>query len=437
MQAFVPSITFKLLGVAALCLLFLLPLALVSGLVSEREARLVEAEDGIARSQGRAQLLVPPVIAWTVREVVQGDQGAYEVNAARQLAPLDADFSATLGIERRERGIFEIPVYTARVRVHGAFELAAEDRASLAVASSAPRLVLPLADLRGVREVPKLVLAGRPVELGSLGGGMFGIESLGAVLPREVLESGRVEFTLDLVLSGTRALSAWPIAATTQVAIAGAWPDPSFAGAFLPREREVADSGFSARWTVLAVNRDLPLRWAGDGAGVDALEAARFSVELYEPLGLYRLNERSLKYGLLFVALTFGVFLLAELTGKVRVHPVQYLLVGAALAVFYIVLLALSEHLGFAPAYVLAAAALTAIIGAWGTVALGSRARGLGLGAWLAVLYGFLFMMVRSEDNALLIGAFGLLAMVAASLYLTRRIDWYALPAAPRPAVSG
>jgi inner membrane protein len=438
MSALMQSTTLKLVGIAALCLLFAIPLGLVGDLVRERAERLTDAEDGIARSQGRAQVLSPPVLAWQQRRSVLRDKETVEVVDAHGLAPARTAIAATLGVERRQRGIFEIPVYTAQATLRGHFEVPAEDRARAALAGGVERLrlVLPVADLRGVRSVSPLRIGGREFALRSLGAAAFGLEGLAVDLPPDLLAGERIGFELVIALSGTRELSAWPLADDTEVDVDGAWAAPSFSGAFLPREREVADSGFSARWRVLAVNRDLPLRWIGDGPAPMALEAARFGVELYEPLGVYRLNERSLKYGLLFVALTFGVFLLAELTGRLRVHPVQYLLVGLALAVFYVLLLALSEHLGFRAAYAIAALALTVILGAWGSAALGSRRRGLALGAWLAALYGFLFLMVRSEDFALLIGALGLLAMVAASLWLTRRIDWYQPRSAPPPAPS-
>lgn len=436
MTAFVQSTTLKLLGIALLCLLFTIPLALVGDLVRERATRLAEAEDGIARSQGRAQVLVPPLLEWRQRRIVQREKEAVEVIDLHGLAPARTAIDAELGVERRARGIFGVPVYTADLVLRGEFEMPVEDRARAAGPGGVerPRLVLPVADLRGVRSVPRVRIDGRAFPLRSLGAPALGIEALGVDLPPELLARERIAFELEFSLSGTRELVVWPLADVTEVAVRGAWPSPSFAGAFLPRRREVGPEGFSADWTVLAVNRDLPQRWVGDGPLAGALESARFGVELYESLGVYRLNERSLKYGLLFVALTFGVFLLAELTGRLRVHPVQYLLVGLALAVFYVLLLALSEHLGFAPAYALAALALTVILGAWGSAALGSRRRGVALGAWFAALYGFLFLMVRSEDYALLIGALGLLAMVAASLWLTRRIDWYVPRAAPPPA---
>jgi inner membrane protein len=436
MAVLVQSTTLKLVGIAVLALLFVIPLALVDGLVRERQGRQLEAEAGIARSQGRAQVLSPPLLEWRVRRVVQGEKGPVESIERHALAPALAELDSTIGVERRRRGIFEVPVYTATISLRGSFHPLAEDLPGNGILEGL-RLVLPIADLRGVRAIPRVRVAGRELELTSLGGRVFDGEGLAAALPAEQLAPGALPFEIEIVLSGTREISVWPLAGETRVRLAGAWPAPSFGGAFLPLERSVDAQGFEARWNVLAVNRDLPRRWIGDGPDGSALEAARFGVELYEPVGVYRLNERSLKYGLLFVALTFGVFFLAEVTGSVRVHPVQYLLVGAALAVFYLVLLALSEHLGFGPAYALAAAALTMIVGGYGASAFGSRPRGLGVAAWLATLYGFLFLMVRSEDYALLTGALGLLGMLAASLYLTRHIDWYAPRNPPPPLPTG
>ncbi len=435
MAILVQSTTLKLLGIAVLALLFVIPLALVDGLVDERQGRLLEAEAGIARSQGRAQVLSPPLLEWRVRRLVQGKKGPVEALVQHALAPALAQIDATVGVERRRRGIFEVPVYTATISLRGSFQPVADDLPGTGTVEDL-RLVLPVADLRGVRAVTRVRLAGRELQLRSLGGRVFGSEGLASVVPVELLVPGGMPFEIEIALSGTREISVWPLAEETRVRLAGSWSAPSFGGAFLPLERSVDADGFEAHWNVLAVNRDLPRRWSGSGPDESALEAARFGVELYEPVGVYRLNERSLKYGLLFVALTFGVFFLAEVTGQVRVHPVQYLLVGAALAVFYLVLLALSEHLGFGLAYALAAATLTAMVGSYGASAFGSRRRGLGVAAWLATLYGFLFLMVRSEDYALLTGAMALLGMLAASLYLTRRIDWYA-PRNPPPPLAG
>lgn len=248
----------------------------------------------------------------------------------------------------------------------------------------------------------------------------------------------RLDFALPVVVSGTRELWFRPLARTTAVEVEAGWASPSFAGAFLPVEREVRADGFRARWSVLGVNRRIPAAWSDVEADGIPFETTRFGVVLHDPVGVYRLVERSLEYGLLLVGLTFGLSFLVEVLSGRRVHPVQYALVGAALVVFYLVLLALAEHVGFGLAWLASAVALVAINAGYAAGALGDRRRGLLVGAWLAILYGFLWVMVTSEDHALLIGAFGVLAMLAATMALTRRVDWYRIDArAPTQSASG
>src|SRR5678815_1024916 len=210
------------------------------------------------------------------------------------------------------------------------------------------------------------------------------------------------------------------------------WPDPSFDGAFLPAERKVGAGGFDARWQVLDLNRSYGQHWQQDDRQHVDIASAAFGVTLYQPASVYQQNERAGKYGILFIALTFVSFFLFEILRKLRVHPVQYLLVGLALSTFYIVLLALSEQIGFAFAYLAAAIAVVVLVGGYAASVLRARRAGLTLGATLAIVYGLLYGLVVSEEYSLLMGAIALLAVVAVLMYLTRKVDWYAYAAVAR-----
>jgi inner membrane protein len=426
-----PSTTFKLVGVAMLALAMGIPLLFIAALVGERQGRLASAEAAIAEAQGRAQVLSPPLIAW--EEFGRVDAGERVRRVTHHLAPRDAQVRAAVRVEERRRGIFRVPVYRVEVAIAGSF---APDPRLVEQARPIPgsmRLEWPVEDLRGVRAIGPVSLGGTSVEPEAAAAPILGGEGLVVPIPDLEALPGNLPYRLVLDVSGTRELWFRPLARTTEVHLEGGWTAPSFAGAFLPVEREVGADGFRARWSVLGVNRRIPGHWSEREVGSIPFDGARFGVVLHEPLTVYRLVERSLKYGLLFVGLTFGLSFVVEVLSGRRVHPLQYLLVGAALVVFFLLLLALSEHIGFGRAWLASAAALVGIVGGYAAGALGGRLVGAMVAGWLALLYGFLWVMVTSEDHALLIGALGVVAMLAATMALTRRIDWYRIDARPRP----
>lgn len=430
-----PSTTLKLVGIALLALALSVPLLFVGALVGERQGRLASAEAAIAEAQGRAQVLSPPILAWDELERVVADGSVRRVT--HHLAPRDAELRAVLRVEERRRGIFRVPVYRVELAIAGGF---APDPLRAADARPIPgsiRLAWPIGDLRGVRAIGPVTIGSGEFEPESAALPIAGGEGLVVPIPDLGTLPAQLPYRLALDVSGTRELWFLPLARTTEVQVEGAWPSPSFAGAFLPVERDVGADGFRARWSVLGVNRRIPSDWTEHEAGTIRFDAARFGVVLNDPLSVYRLVERSLKYGLVFVGLTFGLAFVVEVLSGRRVHPVQYLLVGSALVVFYLLLLALSEHIGFGPAWVVSASTLIGIVGGYVAGVFGARRAGAWVAGWLALLYGFLWVMVTSEDHALLIGALGVVAMLAATMALTRRIDWYRIDARQRPDKAG
>jgi len=431
------SVTFKVLGIGVLALLMLIPLAQVNGLIGEREGRAREATRQIAERWGGQQQIAGPVLVVPVRYQQQQGKDLVTVETHTYLLPDHLIVNATLTPDVRRYGLYETAVYTAELKVEGRFSAA--DIAALAAPGYEPQwpraeLRVPVADVRGIRRVSTLRLGDHELSFGPDAGGVAGIAAISAPLATDLSTSAApLAFAFDMTLAGSERLAALPLARQTELNVSGAWPDPGFDGAFLPAAHRIDNGSFTASWQVLDLNRRIAQRWNENEGSALALRDSSFGVTLVRPASAYQQNVRAGKYGVLFIALTFVAFFLFEVLRGLRVHAVQYLLVGLALCTFYVVLLALSEQAGFGIAYLFAAAATVAMVGGYAAAVLAQRRAGLVLGGLLALIYGLLYGLVASEDYALLMGSLALLAAVAALMYLTRRVDWYAMtPAVPR-----
>jgi inner membrane protein len=232
-------------------------------------------------------------------------------------------------------------------------------------------------------------------------------------------------FDVSLVVAGTTSLQFLPLARSTSVKLTGNWSDPGFARGFLPSDRKIEPGRFQARWEVLDLNRGYSSQWFQYDTEVSALQDSAFGVDLVQPVDLYQRAERSVKYAGLFIALSLlTLFLWEHLAGK-PLHPIQYGLTGLALSVFYLLLLALAEHVGFAKAYIIAAVALCALLGVYIAGAFRSMMAGSGSAAAFGLVYGLLYLLVTSEDYSLLTGAIALFAILAIVMIVTRKLDWY------------
>ena len=424
----------KVLGIGFLALLMLVPLGLVNGLVHEREGRAQEAVDQIAARWGSRQNLGGPVLVVPVRQAQRKGAALVTFETREYLLPDQLSIRAELVPEVRRYGMYEAVVYLAQIRVEGRFlpeDLALLEGEGRQVQWSRAQLRVPVSDVRGIRRVSALHLEGRELAFGPDPGGVGDSAAISVPLGLDEAAAAPIGFVFgfELTLAGSEQLAVLPLARQTDVQMQSVWPNPGFDGAFLPATRTLDASGFKASWQVLDLNRPIARHWdeAEAEAGRLRLADSAFGVSLVQRVGAYQQNVRTGKYGVLFVALTFVVFFLFEVLRKLRVHPVQYLLVGAALCTFYVVLLALSEQIGFALAYLAAAAATIGLIGGYASVVLSARRAGFTLALLLGLVYALLYGLVQSEDYALLMGSLALLIAVAALMYLTRWVDWYAM----------
>jgi inner membrane protein len=438
------SVLFKMIVIGILILALLIPLAMVRGLISERQARHDQTATEVANSWGMEQTLSGPVLR--VPYILRGT----DENGKKQVWTVDAFFlpedltiSGQITPERRSRGIFEVAVYRARLSWKGTFRqpsFAAWGVASEDILWKDAELAFGVPDMRGLRRSVKMSWAGQELDLAP-GGAIQGMWSRGLRTPLTGLSTGTAgqtyAFAFDLVLDGSRSLKFLPMGQQTTVTLSSPWPDPSFVGAYLPETRQVGEKGFDATWSVPYFGRSYPQQWrsveANTVAPEDAINASAFGVDLFLPVDAYQKTERSLKYGMLFLLLTFLTFFLYEVFNPFLLHPLQYLLVGSALVIFYLLLLSISEHAPFGLAYAVASAATVGLIGGYSAAILRGRLRALGTAAALAALYGYLYVLLQAEDYALLLGSIGLFAILALVMFVTRRIDWYA----PRPVKAG
>jgi inner membrane protein len=431
----------KMILIGVLLLVFLIPLQMIRSLIEERNMTRLEAEGEIIGMWGGEQIIGGPVIVVPYIQRIKDEEGNIEEFAEQAyFLPRSLEVSGSVGTEKRSRGIYEVTVYTADLELHGTFpELDFSDWriAERDILWQDAALVVELPDMRGLQRRVTLRWDSREIPFAASQGevGMFGgairaplgraplyVESSGS----EIADLENIStFSFDLHIQGGRSLSFVPLGEETRVHLVSGWPSPSFNGAFLPSERTLADDGFEANWYVLALGRGYPQRWLQGEVETYGLLDSIFGVELMIPVDTYLKSQRSVKYGILFVLLPFLIFFLFEVASGRRVHPFQYLLVGLAICLFYLLLVSVSEHLRFDWTYLLASLATVALITVYSSAVLSAWRRGWVMALVLSASYLFLYAALKSEDYALLIGSLGLFVILAGVMLLTRKINWY------------
>lgn len=452
----------KSLLLGFLFFLFLVPLGMLKDLALERKARGDEVVAGIAESTFRSQSVAGPLLVlpyrqtvrWTDIKVIDNQRTEQPMVRVRQghllVPPETLHVKAGFGVETRARQLYEAHLLHADTIMTGSFRV--PPRAQLEQQGNAqelvtyewlqPWLVVGVADARGIGALQGS-LGAAALEF-SPGSRLVMIDS-GVHAPLDIALADRafeLPYRLEMAVSGTDSLAFLPVGQSTTVDMQGEWPHPSFFGNQLPTAHAETDKTFTASWKTTHI---------ASGITADTLNACEvdekcalgktnaFGVRLVDPVDRYLMTDRTVKYASLFLLLTFGACFLVEVIKAVRVHPVQYLLVGAAQAMFFLLVLALAEHVSFALAYLCAAVCIVLLLGYYASAVLGGWKRGTGFAGVVALLYGMLFGILQSEDTALLMGALGLLLALATVMALTRRVDWYgfgsAVDEAPANAV--
>ena len=425
-----PPLLLKALTIGAVTILLLVLIAQVEDLVGERVSVRETAAARIAESWGGRQTTAGVLLAIPVEStrVVYGDTTRIERRMLYVL-PDTLDVKANAAPGYRTVGMYSSPVYLANVAVTGQF-IARDFTPPKSVGElkwGEARLLILNTESRSLRAVDDLKVGSEnpPISADSYAG-MAGVS---VALPTGVADPGVIPFSFRLTLAGSERLTFLPLARKAQIDLTSGWEHPKFEGAPAPLQPEIGDQGFHARWSVLEINRNFGQSWfdtdvrAGETAAA-ALAASGVGVTFYEPVDIYQRNYRAVHYAVLIIAITFLTFLLWEQLAGIAIHGVQYLMVGLALALFYLLLLALSEHVNFDLAYALSAGALVGLITIYLNGVLRRWTLSLGAGAGLATLYSLLYWILRSEDYSLLMGALLLFGVLAVLMMATRHVDW-------------
>jgi len=433
------SFVLKALIVGFLMVLLIIPLSMISSTINERKSFRDIAIESVERTYAGKLKFAGPVLIVPFQDVetviTMNDKGLQTQH--KELTdkfwifyPKTLDASGAMVPDERKLGIHKVRTYEWNAKMKAAFDFNTSDTGNPLIKRTIgkPYLSFLMNDTRGLKGNPKLRVANESREI-MQGAGNHGIASkekgLHVDLPVFVLtQPQKFMVEMDFALGGTESLSFVPMADSNRISIQSSWEHPNFAGDFAPRNSNISQKGFVANWDVssLAASAQTEYRNMASLGSIESLQ-----VNLIDPVNLYSQLDRASKYGLLFILLTFVGFLMFEIIKQLAIHPIQYGLVGLSLAIFFALLLSLSEHIEFLLAYLIASIACIGLLTVYVSSVLKSFTRGLGFSGMLTMLYGALYGLLISEDNALLMGSLLLFAILAAIMLATRKVDWYQL----------
>jgi len=435
LERFRRSALLRMILIGFLILMLQIPILLIRAVIGEREMRLHEATRDITSKWGEQQTIVGPLITvpYIVKISEKDNEGNVTIHTQVRHAtflPESLHMTGTVDCEVRYRGIFKVPVYRMNLSVTGWFlhpnfsdwgvpeNDILWDQAYLSVRISDVHAITDSAVLTW-NDDQKPFLPGA----GEFDGDQTGIH---ADLKASMKES-RYDFSYQLMLNGSQGAFFAPFGRETKVEIDSNWDAPGFQGTWLPTERTFEGGGFDAMWDIPFLGRNYPQKWRSNSSMDHAVSSSLFGVRFVTPVDHYRMAQRSIKYEILFLVLTFATLWLFEILTSLRIHSIQYLLVGAGMCLFYLLELSLAEHISFIIAYICASAAILVLVTAYCVAVLKGADRAAIVGITITLLYGYLYVLLMNQDYALLIGSVGLFVILAVVMYLTRKVDWHSL----------
>ncbi len=421
----------KIVFIGILVLLLLIPMEMIKKLISERMWTAEDATKEVYQSWSEPQTIVGPVLSLTLKTQTKDAEGKakFEYNTYNIL-PNDLKINGNIATQELKRGIYEIVVYNAPIDIAGNFVYTDELKNIIGSFEDAEitnaSIYIGISDLRGISEEVTMNFGEQHLNMNS-GMPSFSLSTSGlssTVNLDSFLTGNTVNFSTKLALKGSKSIDFLPLGKTTSVALTSNCTTPSFQGSFLPANRNVTNDGFTCDWKVVQVNRNYPQVIGGQSYNKSVYDSA-FGVNVLIPLQHYQKSMRTVKYAILIILLTFVVSFFVEMIQKKDIHPVQYLLIGLALCLFYSLLVSLSEHILFTAAYIIAALMTDGLITCYLAGVLKIKKTALAIGGLLLALYAFIFVLLQLESYALLAGSIGLFVLLAVLMHFSQKIEWY------------
>lgn len=431
------SITIRLITIGILILVLLIPVSMIKDLIHEREYRQQDAINEVSSKWGNSQTITGLVLTipyYTYTKVYDSqDKEKYKLVQTREYAhflPEDLNIAGQITPEVRYRGIYEVIVYNSDIKLQGKFAKPNFEEWKIDNANiiwNDAFVSLGLSDLRGIQKSVYVLWNGESFSFNP------GVET------KDVIDNGistkvnlgntdapnsKWDFSVNLNFNGSSNLNFVPLGKTTKVSIKSKWETPSFDGAFLPDQRTINKNGFTANWDILHLNRSYPQSFRNSTTGI---YESKFGINLLVPVDEYQKSMRSAKYAVMFITLTFLIFFFIQILNRVKIHPIQYIIVGLALCVFYTLLIALSEHINFNISYLISSVSIITLITLYAKSIFNNKMLTRLICLILIILYLFIYSIIQLEDYALLMGSVGLFIVLGTIMYLSRKIDWYSI----------
>ncbi len=414
---------FKALLIGILILLLLIPSYFVQELIQEREQRQKEAYEEVSSKWAGMQTITGPVLVLPYTEAVANLSSTPTIlRKQAYLLPDKLSITGQMKPEERHRGIYQVMLYSSTLNISGQFNEIPLKQLRIDASNvlwNEAYICINLLDPRGLKEEMQLkwndsLITLNPSTVNNA------VMKDAFIAPVNVSPNGNISFSSQLQFNGSRELQFTPVGKETTVKLTSPWTEPSFTGGQLP-EYQVGKDGFSATWKSLSHTRSYPQSWKETSYN---LASASFGTGLFIPVNGYQKTMRSVKYAILCIVLTFAAFFIIEMVNKKSVHPIQYALVGAALILFYTLLLSFSEYIGFNFAYILATVATVGLIGWFIKGVLSSGKLSWLLSLLLVLLYGYIFTILQLQDYSLLLGSIGLFITLGVIMHFSRKIQW-------------
>ena len=421
-------ITIKVMVIGILTIILLVPKMMIIGLISEREKTASTAKNEVMQQWSMLHTVRGPILTIPYIEKLTDNTGKVYSEEIRQcyFLPKSLKIKGEIVPEQRHRSIYKVMVYDSEVAVSGQF--VAPDFESLKINPAQvlwdkAELSVGINDLRGISELAELNWNNRKFTFSpGMEDSILGKDGISIHLPADVATEFPGEFSCRFRLKGSESLEFAPLGEVTEVELKSVWNDPGFVGNFLPEKKDINKNGFSANWKVLHFNRNFPQQWKDNSF---RLTDSDFGVKLVTVADHYQKNMRSAKYGILVIIFTFLSFFLNEIITKQRIHPFQYILVGFSILIFYLLLLSVSEQLGFNSGYLISACSVLLMVLLYSRTFLEKWTNSIILTMILAISFGFIFILMQLESFALLAGSVGLFVVLALIMFFTRKINWY------------